>query len=273
MTQNVLITGASGCVGHYVVEELAQHPEFHLFLLVRNPAKLRFDPTRFPNLTILQADLGEFENYQYLLPEIDYVVSLAAAWGDPKYTERVNTDYPLYLYEQLNPERCKRILHFFTASILDSHNHLLPEAETIGTDYIRSKYLCYQRLPQSKLYERIVSIFPTLIFGGGKDKPYSHVSSGVPEIIKWFSAIQWLRCDASFHFIHAQDIATIVAYLLSAPKVEPLLVLGNPNITVNECIERASTFLGKKPPWTYQLTLAHARHLVKWLPISMAPWD
>jgi hypothetical protein len=51
------------------------------------------------------------------------------------------------------------------------------------------------------------------------------------------------------------------------------LVLGNPNITVNECIEQACAYLGKKAPFTYNLTLSRALKLVKLLPISLAPWD
>ncbi|WP_218081006.1 NAD-dependent epimerase/dehydratase family protein [Anthocerotibacter panamensis] len=273
MTEHVLITGASGCVGHYVAEELAGRPEYQVHLLVRSPAKLKLDPALLKQVNIIQADLGDFARYEHLLPELDFVVNLAAAWGDPKMTHQVNVAYPLALYDRLNPERCRRIIHFSTASILDRNNQLLPEANTIGTDYIRTKYQCYQQLAQVRLADRVTTVFPTLILGGGKDKPYSHVCSGLPALIKWFNLIQWVRVDGSFHFIHAHDIATIVHQLLKTSTVEPLLVLGNPSITINECIEQATEYLGRKVPWTYELTLARARQLVKWLPISMAPWD
>jgi len=268
MSQNVLIVGASGCVGHYLVEELASNPDYQLYLLLRNRAKLKFDPTRLTNAVLIDAGLGDFDRYRDYLPEIDQVVNLAAAWGDPQETQQVNVDYPLALYELL-PDRCQRIIHFSTASILGRNNQLLPEAQSIGTDYIRTKYLCYQRLAQL----RITTVFPTLILGGAKDKPYSHVCTGLPELIKWFQVIQWLRSEGSFHFIHAQDIAVIIRHLLSAPTVSPTLVLGNPHITINECIEQVSDYLGKRAPWTYELSLARARSLVKWLPIRLAPWD
>ncbi len=273
MDKNVLIVGATGCVGHYLVEELASLPGYRLHLLVRNRQKLKFNPDLLPQVAIVDAGLGDFDQYADLLPEIDYVINLATAWGDPQVTEQVNIAYPIELYNRLNPERCRRIFHFSTASILDQHHQLLPEAKTLGTDYIRTKYLCYEQLASIKLADRVTTMFPTLILGGGKDKPYSHIAGGVPDLIKWFGAIQWLRCDASFHFIHAQDIARILVYLLSETDIKPLYVLGNPNVTVNDCIERAAAYLGKKVPFTYQLSLARAHQLVKWLPISMEPWD
>ena len=37
----IFITGASGCIGHYLVETLIENTDHELFLMMRNPAKLR----------------------------------------------------------------------------------------------------------------------------------------------------------------------------------------------------------------------------------------
>lgn len=39
--KRIFITGASGCIGHYITEALIQQTDHELFLLVRNPQKLR----------------------------------------------------------------------------------------------------------------------------------------------------------------------------------------------------------------------------------------
>ncbi|WP_310413618.1 NAD-dependent epimerase/dehydratase family protein, partial [Chamaesiphon sp. OTE_8_metabat_110] len=39
----ILVTGASGCVGHYISETLIQNTDHELFLFVRNPVKLQVD--------------------------------------------------------------------------------------------------------------------------------------------------------------------------------------------------------------------------------------
>jgi len=43
--ESIFITGASGCVGHYVVDQLKK--KYQLFLLVRNPEKLKYNPNDF----------------------------------------------------------------------------------------------------------------------------------------------------------------------------------------------------------------------------------
>ena len=44
--QRIFITGASGCIGHYVLESLIDQSEHELFLLLRDPNKLQIDITR-----------------------------------------------------------------------------------------------------------------------------------------------------------------------------------------------------------------------------------
>ena len=53
----IFITGASGCIGHYVVDLLTQNTNHELFLLVRNPDKLKFSQQQ-DNLHILKGDLA-----------------------------------------------------------------------------------------------------------------------------------------------------------------------------------------------------------------------
>ncbi|NJK53172.1 MAG: NAD(P)-dependent oxidoreductase, partial [Leptolyngbyaceae cyanobacterium SU_3_3] len=42
-SKRIFVTGASGCIGHYIAETLIQETEHELFLMVRNPDKLKFD--------------------------------------------------------------------------------------------------------------------------------------------------------------------------------------------------------------------------------------
>jgi uncharacterized protein YbjT (DUF2867 family) len=53
----ILVTGASGCVGHYVSETLIQNTDHELFLFVRNPAKLTVDIMARPGIHVIKADM------------------------------------------------------------------------------------------------------------------------------------------------------------------------------------------------------------------------
>jgi len=66
LLRNLFLTGASGCLGHYVLERLAQQrdpefpeqPAYHLYILIRNPSRLRLPPERLPApITLVAGDL------------------------------------------------------------------------------------------------------------------------------------------------------------------------------------------------------------------------
>ena len=63
-----------------------------------------------------------------------------------------------------SPEWLEQVIYFSTASLLNRQLELLPEALSEGTEYIQTKALCLQQLEQHPLAERIVAVFPTLVF-------------------------------------------------------------------------------------------------------------
>ena len=89
-------------------------------------------------------------------------------------------------------------------------------------------------------------MFPTFVVGGDGEKPYSHLTAGLPDVTKWIGLIRWFRADGSFHFIHAQDIAQVVLYLIQNPPAEGAernFVLGNSRITIDEAVEAFCDYL------------------------------
>jgi nucleoside-diphosphate-sugar epimerase len=273
MTQNIFITGASGCVGHYVFHRLVADPQYHLHLLIRNTKKLKYDPSQYPNVTVHTGDLSQIQDYKEVLSSMDQVIHLAAAWGGGNTPFEVNVDYSLQLFQLLESSKCHRILYFSTASILDSKNQLLPEAGALGGDYVRSKYVVHEKLSALKVYDRITTLYPTIIIGGDKDHPYSHVSSGIQEVSRWMKVIRFLRIDGSLHLIHAYDIATVVKHVLDNGSLEKNIALGNPNMSVEEIIREFSDYLGYKIPFTINLSEPLIQLVIKLFNIQLDPWD
>lgn len=275
-SKRIFVTGASGCIGHYVVETLIQETNHELFLLLRNPDKLKVNYQARPGITILQGDMREIERYGDLLKTMDGAVLIATAWGGPQEVYDVNVVKTLRLMNLLDPEKCEQVLYFSTASILDRTNHLLKEAGEIGTDYIRSKYTCYSQIPKLAIAPRVVTLFPTLLLGGDATKPYSHISSGIPQVEQWLWLLRFLKVDASFHFIHGKDIAQIIRYLIDHPLKEDEphdLVLGNQATTVNYAIEESCAYLNKRIYFRLPLTLGLADLIIRLFRIRIAAWD
>jgi hypothetical protein len=53
LPKRIFITGASGCIGHYLIEALLDTTPHELFLLLRNPAKLQFNWQDKPRLHVI----------------------------------------------------------------------------------------------------------------------------------------------------------------------------------------------------------------------------
>lgn len=246
--KRILVTGASGCVGHYLSEALIKETNHELYLLVRNPSKLQVDTQARPGITVLQGDMQEISFFADLLKTIDTAVLTATAWGGDN-TFKINVDKTLELMSLLDPDRCEQVIYFSTASVLGRDEQPLKEAGELGIDYVRSKYECLHKVPKLDIASKVTTVFPTLVLGGEADKPYSHVSSGVSEVTKYIDLIRFLQVDGSFHFIHGRDIATVVRYLIDNPPKEnqsQKLVLGQAQLTANQAIEDVCAYLGKK---------------------------
>lgn len=282
--KQILITGGTGCIGQYIVEILSSNPKYELHLLVRNTQKIPEPWKTNSRIRILSGDLQNIELYRdLLLKEINVAILIATSWGGATEAYNINVVKTLSLLQMLNPQICEQVLYFSTASILDCNNELLSAASQFGTDYIRTKYQCLSELSQLEIADKIVVLFPTLVFGGDENKPLSHLSSGLPEIVKWLGLIRWFGADGSLHYIHAQDIAYVVNYLVEHPEAKhqwdssqkaiKYLVLGNSSLTVNQAIADICQYFQKRIYFRIPLYIWLANILIKLFRIQMDSWS
>jgi nucleoside-diphosphate-sugar epimerase len=274
--KRIFITGASGCIGHYIVDLLIRETTHDLFLLVRDPQKLQFDYNARPGVTLIQGDMREIEQVGRLLKTIDCAILIATSWGGAEETQDVNVTKTIRLMNLLDPVLCQQVLYFSTASILGRDNQPLKEAGEIGTDYIQSKYQCHQQLGKLAIAPKITTLFPTLVFGGDAQKPYSHISAGMGDIVKWMNLIRFFSADGSFHFLHAQDIAQVVLCLIEHPPEldDPHeFVLGNPALTADQAVEQVCAYLKKRILFRIPLSIHWANFFIKVFRVQMADWD
>jgi nucleoside-diphosphate-sugar epimerase len=277
MTQKrIFVTGASGCIGHYVAEALIQETDHELFFLVRTPAKLKFDYQARPGIKLLEGDLYEIERHSELLKTVDVAILIATSWGGSQEVLDINVEKTVKLVNLLDPTLCQQVIYFSTASILDRTNQPLPQAGDIGTDYIRSKYLAYQALQQAPLASKLTVLFPTLVFGGNDRFPKSHLSSGLKDVVKWLNLVRFFQADGSFHFIHARDIAQIVQHLVdhSPSSAESRqLVLGNTCLTINQTVEQLCEYFRQPIYFRIPLYLWLADLFIFLFRVQVGDWE
>jgi len=272
----IFITGASGCIGHYLVESLLENTDHELFLMMRNPAKLKVPVGNNPKVTVLKGDMREVAQFDELLKTMDTAILVATSWGDPKESYEINVEKTLEIMSLLDVERCQQVIYFSTASILDRDNTPLKEAGEIGTDYVRTKYICHEKLSELAIAPKVTTVFPTLVFGGSDTKPYSHISGGLPEVAKYIGIIRFISADGSLHYIHAKDIADVVRHLVDnppGPHDSRELVIGNPSKTADQVVSELSQYLGKRQYFKVPLSFGLANAIIKIFNIRMADWD
>ena len=282
----ILVTGASGCVGQYISRWLLENSDAELLLWLRDPSKLTAVSADHPRIRLLVGDLRNTDRFAGELATVQRVIHTATAWGDPERAEQVNVIAVKRMLQLLNPAVVEQVIYFSTASVLDRHLRPLPEALAYGTEYIQTKARCLQDLEQHPLASKIVAVFPTLVFGGRVDGtssfPTSYLTEGLREISRWLWLARWLRIDASFHFIHAEDIARICGGLATTQHEanrEPgqgalrRVVMGQPAISVDEAVATLCRWRGVSltpgiPLWPWLIET-----LIRILPIEVNAWD
>ena len=282
----ILITGASGCVGQYTASWLLEHSDADLVLWLRDPSKLSAIPADHPRVTLLVGDLRESDRFAAQLKTVTRVIHTATAWGDPERAQQVNVVAVKAMLNLLDPAVLQQVVYFSTASILDRHLQPLPEALAYGTEYIQTKAQCLKELERHPLAERIVAVFPTLVFGGRVDGtspfPTSYLTEGLAEASKWLWLARWLRADASFHFIHAADIAAICGSLATQPHqlnrtpgqgAIRRIVMGQKAISVNDAVATLCRWRGVARTPGVQLWAWLIEGLIRVLPIEVNAWD
>jgi nucleoside-diphosphate-sugar epimerase len=274
-------------VGQHIAAQLYRETDAELLLLLRDPAKLTAVPADDPRITLLVADLRDLTAHAGAIATATRVIHTATAWGDPVRARQVNVEAVKQLLAFTSPEWLEQVIYFSTASVLDRQLQLLPEALSEGTEYIQTKALCLQQLESHALAAKIVAVFPTLVFGGRVDGqgpfPTSYLTAGLGEACRWLWLAKWLRADASFHFIHAADIARVCVHLATHPhqaNPEPgqgqlrRLVLGQPAIGVNDTVTQLCQWRRSwRPPLGLDLRGWLIEALIKLLRIEVNAWD
>ncbi len=274
--KRIFVTGASGCIGHYVVDALIQETSHELFLLVRDPDRLKLDHHARLGVKLIQADLREIDRFADLLKTMDCAILIATSWGGVEESRDVNITSTVALVNALDPAKCEQVIYFSTASVLDRQNQPLPQAGALGTDYIRSKYFGYQALMATAMADRVTTIYPTIVFGGNDRFPRSHLTEGLPQLHNLIKLVRFFQADGSLHFIHAKDIAQVVSHLVEyplPPEAERRLVLGNDRLTVNQMIEQICDHLQQRIYFRIPLYLWLTNFFIVLFRVQIGEWE
>ncbi len=275
----ILITGASGCVGQYLIAELLANTSHKLVVIVRNADVYVIPDNAGDRVKVIGCDLVNVESILPELPKTETAILVATGWSDQD-AKQVTVGANMALTDHLVANGCSKIIYFATASVLDRDLNLLPPAAEIGTDYIQAKYALVEEIEKVNKDIRIVGFYPTLILGGSKANPkrrLSHLANMMFDLKKWIWLMRFLVLDGKFHVIHAKDIAVLTRIICDdnsekKPKAERY-VLGNPAITPDDLITAYAEQLGRRRWRLIKLRPGLFKLAEKIFRMKISPWD
>ncbi|MEM9435807.1 MAG: NAD(P)-dependent oxidoreductase [Pseudomonadota bacterium] len=273
----ILITGATGCVGRYIVDRFLAETGHDLLLLVRRPEALPLAVREESRVRVERLDLADPALALPDLSSVRVAILVATAWGGPEAV-RVIRDANLALSDRLIEAGCQRIMYFSTASVLDADTSLLEAARDYGTEYIRGKLALTEAMEARADRAEIVGLFPTLVIGGqsGGDLPLSHFANLLHQLRRWVWLLRFLDVEAKLHVIHAADIATICVHLSDQDEGgsgSRRLVLGNPADSVDALVRGYAGYVGLARLRLLRLRPALAQAFIWLFGIQLSPWD
>lgn len=234
--RQILLTGATGCLGSYLLAELLAQTDCQITVWLRRPERLWPAWQGHPRVRVLAGDLRDLPADPATFRRFDALIHPAVVWGGPD-TFAVNFRATRRLFAALDPERCRQIHTFSTASLLDAQQRIWPQAHTLGTDYIRSKAALARQLTDCPLAIPLTCYYPPLILGGdGAAHPLTPATAALPQLLRYVPVLQRLRVDGGLHFIHAADLAAMVVQRLVRGQSPAALVPGQVWCSVNALI-------------------------------------
>lgn len=271
--KKIFITGSSGCVGHYVTEQLLNAGGWEMHLLLRQNSVLKWDPAQYSNVIIHIGNMDAIEVLEPVIKEMEYIIHIFTDWSNSDYATLLNVTKTHALFAMTNPDKLKRIVYFSTASILGPGNRPIPEAGQYGPGYVRSKYFGHLKLLDHPVKDKIITLFPTLVFGGDSTHPFSHISSGIVPNIRYLKILRFFYIDSRFHFLHSYDIAQCAIHFLTSDAKETQYVLGNPVMSGKDVIRRLCRFFKVRPYFRIKVPTSIVFFVAKRLRITIAPWE
>jgi nucleoside-diphosphate-sugar epimerase len=222
MKKRVLITGAAGCVGCQLINELLE-AGFHVVAVDRPGVPLP-DP-RPGILDVIEVDLTNGRMALEIAKGVDVVVNLAAIVNIAltfKTLAPVNLDAVRYLYQGAVEGGSSLFIHFSTGSLYQAADYAISEDHPLQAlnDYARTKLLSEDFLLSRDCTTgpAVNIIRPALIFGPRGKVLISAVATTAALLRRYTKRMVRLCGGTRTNFVHSFDMARAVRFLIEHPQ-------------------------------------------------------
>jgi GDP-L-fucose synthase len=267
----VLITGASGMVGHYLVQK-CMYRGYNVRATDLRYNEI-FDKYFEDTFEFVKTDLRNFEKCKEVVKDIDVVFHVAGVKGSPKRAMEQPNDYftPLLQFNTNMMEAAR--LEEVEWYVYTSTNGVYAPADRMREDDVwksfpseNDKFAGWAKRIgelQAECYkvhyglENISIVRPANIYGKGDN--FGDGSMVIPSIIKRICdgenpLVCWGDGTPTRDFIHASDIADGILLCYDKKITEPINLGSGNGFTIKELVETISDVYGKDVPIEWDIS-------------------
>lgn len=235
----VFVTGASGKIGRYLIDELIKRG-YKVFALGRNKNKIK----RNPLIEIIEADILDIEKYKNQLCSCDYVFHLAAYQNifDKKIDEfeRVNIEGTKTIIESIKKSNIKKFFYISTTMVLGKVD--------MKNFYANTKSRALKFVKKSKI--PWVVIYPSIVINLGEDYNngwfWNLLTGGIPGGLMMRTGDK----NRIVKFIWMNELVQKMADLVENGKVRMDYIFDGKSVTAEEYLKLMHRKMGKLYiPW------------------------
>jgi len=251
---NILLTGASGFIGHHILHALEQQ-NHHVTACCRNSEKLVFKSERTQILQLDYADMMKETDWLPHLQNIDVVINCVGIIVESKQQtfQTLHAQVPAALFKAAELATVKKVIQISA----------LGADQTAQSAYHLSKKSADDALKALSMDWYVLQ--PSIVYGdGAQSMALFHALAALPVHALIDGGDQLMQP------IHISDLAATVMQCLKADSdaCVTLPLVGPKAISFKNLLEQLRQRLGKKPAVTFSLPGGLAQHSVfmgKWL--------
>lgn len=283
--ETILVTGAAGTVGGFIVRELAAKGR-RVIATDRPGSRWELDLAKGANVETREGDITDLAFCVDVVEGAAAVIHTAATIDLSLPVEqimRVNVEAVRFLYEAARARGCRRFVHFSSGSIYQKGHGPLDETTPFGpqSPYEQSKVDAERYLwARPRGGPEVVVLRPTMIYGPRARFLGAKFALIPPMLALVFSSIPRLRGGARCNWAHAEDVARAAVFVVDEPRAawEAFNVADDVTLDAGETLEvitRAYGLpLGREVPFPTRLLaivapiLAEREYLLRALSIG-----
>lgn len=202
MKQTILVTGSAGFIGQAVVPRLLA--DGYQVIAMCRPGTIPPFETH-ASLTVLYADIANYEDYESRLKQVDAIVHLAANKYHPKLSWSVNLQGATNIVRLIRENRIKgkRVINISSQSTKIKYRGVYGESKRQSDSHLQTPEIAWTTLK------------PSLVYGPGKGTLFATIKGYVKKlpVVPMIGNGKW-----ELYPIDVEDLAQIISRTIKLPE-------------------------------------------------------